>query len=377
MYQKNQVFMAACAGLAFFGVTMLALGPVLSHLGAGANALPATLSAGIIIGTAIFGPVTDKFGYKGLLIAGSLMALLGIQGLAHLSSMSLLHVSTLLLGVGGGILNGETNALVADIYDDRTRGGRLSLLGACYCAGALLWTLLNYFFGGRYALPLHCVSAVMLAVVVFFCLIRFPQPQSQSRMPVKKVAGLLKSPALLLFALILFFQHGIDGITGSFTVGFLENARGMPAEMAALSLTCFTGGMFAGRLPMGFLMKKLSGWTTLRLYLCAALAGAALLHFLPPASAAPVYAAAALTGFGVGATCPVIYSYMGRTFRELSGTVFSTAIFIALIGQFLFNKGVGMLFDGGRADCFPAALAFAVVMMLALLPVAKRRTRGK
>ena len=126
-YSTGLVFMAACAGMSFFGVTMLSLGPILGPLNAmveGANALPSTMSIGIIIGTILFGPVVDKFGYKWLLILASVCALAGVQGIASFSEISLLHGSILLLGLGGGILNVETNALVSDIYDDNKRGGR-------------------------------------------------------------------------------------------------------------------------------------------------------------------------------------------------------------------------------------------------------------
>ena len=84
-YNTTAVFAAACAGMAFFGVAMLSLGPILGKLGAmvgdGANTLPSTLSIGIILGTVVFGPVVDKFGYKGLLITASVLALAGLQGL--------------------------------------------------------------------------------------------------------------------------------------------------------------------------------------------------------------------------------------------------------------------------------------------------------
>jgi MFS family permease len=371
MYNKNLVFIACCAGLAFFGVTMLALGPVLSHLGEGANALPATLSVGIIIGTVVFGPVMDRFGYKGLLIAGAALALSGIQGLANLTVMPLLHVSMLMLGIGGGILNGETNALVAEIYDDQTRGGRLSLLGAFYCIGALLWTLLNYFIKDNFTLPLNCISAIMAVFIVFFITIPFPKPKPNVNVSLKAMSGLLKYPALILFALLLFFQSGFEGITGNFTVRFLESAHGMATDMATLSLTWFTIGMLIGRLPLGNLMKTLGDNRTLCLYLCVALSGVTLLYFAP--SPAWIYVAVALIGYGVGATYPVVFNYLGGTFKELSGTAFSIAIFIALWGQFAFNKIIGLLFDDRQFGYFPIALAVAVVMMLVLLPVAKSK----
>ena len=370
-YNKNRVFIASCAGLAFFGVTMLALGPILLHLGEGANALPASLSIGIIIGTVVFGPVVDKFGYKGLLITGSIMALSGIQGLANLTNMSLLHLSILILGIGGGILNGETNALVAEIYDDKSRGGRLSVLGAFYCIGALLWTLLNYFIKDKFTLPLNAISVIMAVFIVFFLTIAFPKPKPSNNVSIAKMFDLLRYPSLILFAFLLFFQSGFEGITGNFTVRFLEHTQGMANPAATLSLTWFTVGMLIGRLALGFLMKKLNDSHTLYLYLSVALAGVALLYFAP--AIVWIYAATALIGFGVGATFPVVFNYLGGAFKELSGTVFSIAIFIALCGQFTFNKVIGLLFDGKHFDYFPIALAFALVMIMLLLPVAKNK----
>ena len=52
----------------------LALGvllPPLNEIYPNANILAPIMSAGIIVGTLIFGPVMDKFGYKCLLISGA------------------------------------------------------------------------------------------------------------------------------------------------------------------------------------------------------------------------------------------------------------------------------------------------------------------
>ncbi|MDR1347259.1 MAG: MFS transporter [Prevotellaceae bacterium] len=374
MYKRNLVFVAACAGLAFFGVTMLALGPILNQLGDGANALPATLSTGIILGTVLFGPVVDKFGYKWLLIIGALLALVGIQGLANFQDMNILHVSMFLLGFGGGILNGETNALVAEIYDDSNRGARLSILGAFYCIGALLWTLLNYFIDD-YTIPLHCVSCVMFVFVIMFIAIQFPKAKPKGSVSLGKSLELLKYPSLILFAFILFFQSGFEGISGNFTVKFLEKMHETPNNVATLSLTWFTIGMLIGRIPLGAIMKKMKDSATLYLYLSIAVVGVVFLYFAQNIEI--IYLSTALIGFGVGATYPVVFNYLGSAFRELSGTAFSIAIFIGLLGQFTFNRIMGIFFDRGNFACFPIALAFAVVMMMIVLPIAKNKTKMK
>ncbi len=370
-YNTTAVFAAACAGMAFFGVAMLSLGPILGKLGAmvgdGANVLPSTLSIGIILGTVVFGPVVDKFGYKGLLITASVLALAGLQGLARFLQLPLLHGSMFFLGLGGGILNGLTNAVVSDIYDDDRRGGRLGVLGAFYCIGALLWTLLNYFIP-NYNIPLNAISAVMALFIVFYCCIAFPAAKPSENVSLNQSLGLLKYPSLLLFAVVLFFESGFEGCSGSFTVEFFSRTTPMDTRTATLAMTVFTLGMMAGRFPLGAITRRLKALGTLYLYLSVALAGVVIFTLCNGAVGA--YVSMGLIGFGVGATYPVVLNYIGGAFRNNSGTAMSIAIFIGLLGQFTFNRLTGNAFTLGRYATLPALLFTAIVAMMVIVPIA-------
>ena len=375
-YSTKLVFMAACVGMSFFGVTMLSLGPILGPLNAvveGANALPSTMSIGIIIGTILFGPIVDKFGYKSLLILASICALAGVQGLANFADIKLLHCSIFSLGFGGGILNGLTNALVSDVYADKKRGGRLGLLGAFYCVGALLWTLLNYFIPD-FRIPLGAMSIVMVLFIVAFFFIAFPQAKPQGSVSVKKSLGLLKYPALLLFAVVLFFQCAFEGTSGNFTVQYLNHMGGMDNATATLAMTCYTIGMMGGRLPLGRIMGKLKELGTLYLYLSVAFAGVILFYAFAD-SVVAVYVAMALIGFGAGATFPVVLNFIGGAFKDLSGTAFSIALFIGLCGQSIGNSFMGMQFDSMGYIALPITLIACVVVMVVLVPLAVKFTK--
>ena len=375
-YNVSAVFAAACAGLAFFGVTMLSLGPILGRLGdLGINAasISPTLTIGIIIGTLLFGPVVDRFGYKGLIIASSLLALAGVLGLSSFTSGALLQVSICILGIGGGVLNGLTNALVSDIYDDDKRGGRMSLLGAFYCIGALLWTLLNYFMTD-YRYPLYIVSAAMVCFIIFFCCIQFPKAKPAENVTFSKTMSLFRYPALLLFGLVLFFQSGLEGSSGDFTVTYLSKQNGIDTGVATLAMTWFTIGMLAGRLVLGSALKAIKDIGTFYVYLGVALVGVAVLFF----SKGPVGADIAMTllGFGVGATFPVVLNHVGGIFRSLSGTAISIAVFIALVGQFALKKLTSVAFNGGNYISLPCILGIAIIAMMCLVPVALKAAKN-
>jgi FHS family glucose/mannose:H+ symporter-like MFS transporter len=79
MYSKNLVFAAACLGMLLFGIVFLSLGSVSNMLaqrfGLDDNAigtLTALLPLGILVGSAVFGPVVDRFGYRWLLVFAAL-----------------------------------------------------------------------------------------------------------------------------------------------------------------------------------------------------------------------------------------------------------------------------------------------------------------
>lgn len=371
-YSVPSVYVAACAGIAIFGVIMLALGAIMTPLTERipqAVTLPQYLSVGIIIGTIFFGPVVDKFGYKWLLIGASVLALAGLIGLANCGQMMALRICMILLGIGGGILNGETNALVADIYEDPKRGKMMSIMSAFYCVGALCWTLACSFIAD-YTIPLTVASVLIGCFILYFCVIPFPKAKPQGQIAYTESIRLLKYPMILLFAVLLFFQSGLEAISGNYTAKFLTD-NGVSMSAATLALTLLTVGMLFGRIALSLLMEKVRDIVLLSGYLMVALVGALLMYCAGADSYLP-YVSTVLLGFGVSATFPVILARIGSAFSWVTGSAISIAMFLGLCGNYSLNFLAGRTFQQGNQELFPLFLVGAVVVMLAVLPVATR-----
>ncbi|MBK8953830.1 MAG: MFS transporter [Chitinophagaceae bacterium] len=195
MYNKNRVFAAACIGLFLFGMTLITLGSILPELkskfeteGLSASMLAAILPVGILLGSLVFGPVVDRYGYKLLLIISVLVSVIALEGLAFSKSVTVLYLCIFFVGFGGGIINGGTSALVADISTEN-KGASLSLLGVSFGAGALGMPLLLGILSKQFEYPaiLSAVGLFMLLPVIYFSLSHFLLPNKLSVFRLQKV----------------------------------------------------------------------------------------------------------------------------------------------------------------------------------------------
>lgn len=373
-YHKNLVFTAACIGMCFFGVSMITLGAVLPSLVAklGLSGLQTTslvtfLPLGMLIGSLIFGPIVDRFGHKALLVPSCIIVLLGLEGLIFFESIPLLQISIVGIGLGGGILNGETNALVSDISSEAEKGSRLSFLGMFYGLGALGIPSLLGVLSEHYSFEtiLQGIGIIMLAGILFCIPVRFPAPKQAQGFPIKEGLGLLKESSLLLLSIILFFQSGIEGVCNNWSTSYFGQVTDIPANQALIALTCMVAGLTVARMLQIVIFKKIKPATVLPYSLILTAIGFGLL------TASPGFIRAAtgmvLVGIGLSSTYPVILSILGTRYPALSGTAFSIALAIALVGQATMNGLMGMVsvYADGIA-LYPYMMIGSLIIMLIL-----------
>ena len=342
------VFMAACAGMFLFGITFITLGSVATDLktkfsldGITAGTLFSILPLGILTGSLIFGPICDRYGYKQLLILACVGIFVGFEGIAYANSFSLLKLCIYIFGVCGGILNGTTNAIVADISKEY-KGANLSLLGVFFGLGALGMPLVIGILS-RTMESSGVVAAVgwlTLAVGLLFTFVRFP-PAKQTASEKKANWRSLFKWLLLLIAFFLFFQSSFEAIINNWTTTYLTTRRVMDENAALYALSFHIMGMVMMRLLMGSIFRKIPGIIIMWACIIILALGIAMMQF--GQSATIIVGGLILSGAGLAGGFPLMLGFVGERFAHLSGTAFSFVFTIALLGNMLINYLMGIV----------------------------------
>ena len=294
MYNRRTVFWVACMGLFLFGVTLITLGSVASGLKekfsldeSSSGTLFSILPFGILAGSLFFGPFCDKYGYKLLLFASCICMSVGFQGIAYAPSLILLKICIFLFGLGGGAINGATNAVVSDI-SSRDKGANLSLLGVFFGIGALGMPLVLGVFQQRFHFEIivSSVGWITLAAAIVFLMVRFPPPKQLHGFPVARSFVLLKDRVLILIALFLFCQSSFEGIINNWTTTYLTKKLSVQPDEALYALSCFVAGITVMRILLGSVFRSVAVWKLLAVSFASLLAGCLVLeygHGLPAA----------------------------------------------------------------------------------------------
>jgi MFS family permease len=350
MYKKPIVFTAACVGMLLFGISLITLGSLATDLttkfrlaGKSAGLLFSILPIGILTGSLIFGPVCDSYGYKLLLVLSALAMFGGFHGIAGADSIPFLYVCTYIFGVSGGIINGATNALVADISDEN-KGANLSLLGVFFGVGALGMPLVLGLLSAKFN-AFQVVAGIgwlTLATAVFYMFIQFPgakQKKGISSSEWKTLFQLL----LVLIGFFLFFQSGLESIINNWTTTYLITTAGVAKSNALYVLSIHVVGMIVMRLLMGSVFRKIP--QTRLMWTCLLLLLAGIVMMLAHQRFAVLAVGLFLSGSGLAGGFPIMLGWVGERFEHISATAFSFVFTLALIGNMQINYLMGIIVE--------------------------------
>jgi FHS family glucose/mannose:H+ symporter-like MFS transporter len=382
---RSLAFSAACLGMLIFGICMISLGSVMPFLvedlrldAPAMGSLAAILPIGILAGSLIFGPVVDRYSYRLLLPVSAVITASGIitLGLSHV--LVILQLSFFLIGFGGGLLNGATNALASDLSREGSgqKGASLSLLGVFYGIGALgIPAVLGLIPDSvDYRSVLVWIGWSLLLPAVFFLSIRYPAAKQSKFGGFGKWKLLLKRGVLLSVALVLFVQSGMESMVNNWTPAFLIGDTGLLKQPALFSLTLFVLVFTLTRLALGFLLRRIPLAFVMGGAVVMTIMGMILL--LLSGNVPRAYLSVSILGVGLAAGFPVMLGIIGNIYPDWSGAAFSIVLTVAVIGNSLINYLTGRVSGAFGMNIFPYLLLGCVVLYaILLIPVFRQMKR--
>ena len=335
-YSFKKVFFAACLGMLVFGAVMLTLGAVLPDImlkfaidELAAGSLASLLPLGILLGSLVFGPIVDKHSYKYFLFACFLCVSAGMMAIARADLFVMLQLGFFIIGVGGGGLNGATNALVADMSRDhqKNEGANLSALGIFYGVGALLVPGLLGIFEDVYSfediLFFLGTSIFILGLPMIF--LTFPKPKLARRLPIVEGIRLFKDPALLVLAAVLFFHAAFEGIFNNWTTIFMERQKGLDPQQALACLSFFIMGLTLARVVLVILFRVVRDESIFIVSVLLMIFSVVVIMLTQ--NRYVILCSVSIIGMGTAAIFPVVLGRVSQLYHELRATAIGGVIF--------------------------------------------------
>jgi len=383
MYRKKLVFWSACAGMMLFGICLITLGSVAPDLKEklgldeiASGTLFSILPLGILAGSLIFGPVADRFGYRILLSLSCILLAAGFEGIAWSEDSGPIKLFIFIVGLGGGVVNGATNALVSDISGN-DKGANLSLLGVFFGIGALGMPLVLGLLEATLSFEMIVAGTGLASFLIgfLFLLIKLPPPKQKKRIPFSAGINFFRDNLLILIAFFLFFQSSFEGILNNWTTTYLieEHAAGQSSALYGLSL--FVAGMTAMRLVTGTLLRKINVKRLLFVSFTLTLSGLTLIK--TGFSLGTSLAGLTVLGAGLAAGFPIMLGFVGERYANLSGTAFSFVLVTGLLGNMLINFGMGIISQNfGINQLITVAFAETFIMIILCIIVVKKLNKN-
>jgi MFS transporter, FHS family, glucose/mannose:H+ symporter len=335
-----------------FGVVLLLMGSLLPGLrvsGARAGSLGSIPLIGILTATILIGPILDKVGAKPALAVGLALIAVAIGVMPSLASYTALAVAALAYGLGGGVLNTTTNALVSDLSASG-RGVALNLLGFSFSLGAITAPLLISWAlnGPSFPRVLRVLAMAPAIVLVLILPLRFPAP-AHSGVPLRHLLKVLHHPLVWLLGALLFFESGNENCLFVWSGKVVEDVLHVAAGRADLALAALSIALGAGRLLAVLWLKWLGSRVTLLLSAAITIAGVIVVRVNETFGG--MVTGFAVIGLGMSAIFPTALGLAGDRFPDKTGTVFGAVMTVALAGG-----AAGPVVGGWAASSSPAGV---------------------
>lgn len=346
-------------------------------LGASTAQVQMTLSAflaGFAVGQIFYGPISDKYGRKPVLVAALLLYGIGTTVCAAATSIEMLTAARFLqaLGAGGPIV--VARAIVRDLYEGRRAARELAVMGTIMSVvpalAPIAGGLFHVTFGWRSTFFAALAFGLAALILVVFSL---PETLKQrSAAPISPL-GILRTFGQIIvnrtfIANTAIFAAGYSGLFSFISASsfVLQGVYGLnPVAAGAAFASCVIGFVSGSLGGTRLVMRKGEAWTIragVSLLTLGGLSMAAALaigHLGPAGILVPM----AIYTCGFGLTMPQALAGAMKPFPDKAGAASSLAGFI----QMASGATTGILVGHGLGNsAWPLAIAINATALIAL-----------
>jgi fucose permease len=374
---RTRIIIAINACMFVFGAVLLLMGSLLPSMkvsDAAAGSLGSFPLIGILAATILIGPILDKKGAKPVLAAGLALIVTALALMPTLASYAAMAAAALAYGLGGGILNTSSNALVSEMSTSG-RSAALNVLGFSFSLGAISAPLLMTLFGDHTSIVLYALALASAVVLLAVLALRFPAP-AQSATPLGGLLKVLNQPLVWLFGMLLFFESGNENCMFVWAGKLTGDLLHQTAQRADWALVAVSVALAAGRLSAVAWLKWTSGRTVILASAAVTITGALVVW--SHVSFNGMVTGFAVIGLGMSAIFPTALGLAGDHFPRETGTVFGAAMAVALAGGVVGPLAGGLLARSSPARVLAVPLIAATGISALTLVVSGwswRRTR--
>lgn len=244
------------------GMLLPLIAVILEHSGVSSslNGLNATaLYIGILFVSPFMEQPLRKFGYKPVIILGTLLVITSLALFPVWKSFWFWFVLRLVIGIGDHALHFSTQTWITSFSESTNRGRNLSLYGLFFSIGFALGPLMTPLVNVNQSLPFILSSALCLAGWFFLFSLKNEYPE-QEAMVHSFAATLKRFSQAWKYGWVAFlppFAYGIleSSLNGSFPVYALR--IGLDVRTVSILLASFAVGAIVFQLPLGILSDRL------------------------------------------------------------------------------------------------------------------------
>ena len=340
----------------------------------------------------------DKYGAKPVVLGGNALMTLGLFLAAVAKSYSFLGFSLFLMGFGSGSLDMVLSPVISRLNPD-ARASEMNYLHALYCVGAVVVTVVGLAARSSEAVGWRGACAILLfcPLIPFFGMLRetFPDMTGEATQqrqatalgdedfeklptggksgdsnkstppPTSSLKALLKEPYFVLSLFTIFLGGSTEMGLAQWLPTFVEKVLHYPEYVGGLSLTLFSIAMALGRLTVGWIGPRLSGYDVLLLSASTSTVLLVLGSFSPSGGLAITSCVA--VGFTGSAMWPTILGITADKYPSGGAVMFGVLAALGNFGGVVMPWLVGAVYDASNLRVGLAIAAFCPFFMFPML----------